>query len=59
MDAKTLIPTKYINELYLIKSNYEGIDYYQLVATTSWGHKLKVKLNLFEYNTLKEKYKNV
>ena len=39
-------------EIYLIKGNYEGVDYYQIHVMLDNGIKLKQKLTLFEFNTL-------
>lgn len=38
----------------LVKGNYEGYDYYKIVAETASGFKLQTKLTCFEYNTLKK-----
>lgn len=41
-------------DLYVIKGNYEGTDYYQCIAELDNGLKLKTKLTAFEYQTLKK-----
>lgn len=45
-----------IKETYLFKGNYEGTDYYQLVAVAEDDLVLKKKLTAFEYKMLKEMY---
>lgn len=39
-------------EIYVVKGNYEGVDYYQLHLVLDNGIKLKQKLTNFEYKTL-------
>ena len=43
-----------ITNTYVIHGNYEGHDYYQIVAETSDGFQLKTKLTAFEYGILVE-----
>lgn len=43
-----------VKNINLIKGNYEGFDYYKIVAETEEGFKLSTKLTAFEYKTLKE-----
>lgn len=38
---------------YLNAGSFEGHDYYQLIAETDTGIKLKTKLTAFEYNVMK------
>lgn len=52
MDDKINLSNDYIKQVYLYKGNYEGVIYYQLVAETKTGHKLKCKLTAFEYDIL-------
>lgn len=40
----------------LVKGNYEGFDYYKIIAETDLGIELSKKLTQFEYNTLKANY---
>lgn len=44
-----------VESVQLVKGNYEGYDYYKLVAVTNNKIKLQAKLTAFEYNTLVEK----
>lgn len=52
MDDKINLSNDYIKQVYLYKGNYEGVIYYQLVAETKTGHKLKCKLTAFEFDIL-------
>lgn len=45
-----------ITSVQLVKGNYEGFDFYKLVAKTDLGIELSKKLTQFEYNTLKNNY---
>ena len=42
-----------ITSINLVKGQYEGYDYYKIVAETEEGFKLSSKLTSFEYQTLK------
>lgn len=44
-----------ITDIYLKKGNYEGFDFFKLVAETDKGIKLQTKLTAFEYNVLSQK----
>ena len=52
--------TKLINfnveDVVLIKGEYEGFPYYKLIAKGSGGLKLSTKLTEFEYNQIRELY---
>lgn len=41
-----------LERTFLRKGNYEGHDYYQLIATTPEGFTLKARLTAFEYNSV-------
>lgn len=43
-----------ISTINLVKGQYEGFDYYKIVAETEEGFKLSSKLTAFEYQTLKK-----
>lgn len=54
MQDKFNLKSTKVSELYALKGNYEGVDYYQAIAKLDNGIKLKCKLTEFEYNTLKK-----
>lgn len=41
-----------VNEVRLVKGNYEGFDFYRIIVKLSSGHEAKVKITKFEYDTL-------
>ena len=53
LDKFNLKNTK-VSNLYAIKGNYEGNDYFQCIAELDNGIKLKCKLTNFEFQTLKK-----
>ena len=44
-----------ITKVYLTRGNYEGFDYFKLIAETNVGIKLQTKLTAYEYSSLLEK----
>lgn len=53
MNDKIQLNNIKVTSVCLVKGNYEGYDYYKLVAETDKGIQLAKKLTEFEYNTLK------
>lgn len=53
MNDKTPITNIKITGLYLVKGNYEGYDYFKMIAETDKGIAFNKKLTQFEYDTLK------
>lgn len=49
---KRLLKNLKPEEIYLVKGNFEGVDYFQLHVVLDNGIKLKQKLTAFEYQTL-------
>lgn len=57
MNEKFALRNTKVQELYVLKGNYEGNDYYQAVCVLDNGLKLKTKLTAFEYKTLQAQNK--
>lgn len=53
MNDKIKLNNINITGVYLMKGNYEGYDYFKLLAESDKGITLSKKLTEFEYNTLK------
>lgn len=53
MNDKISLNNINVTGLYLVKGNYEGYDYYKMIAETDKGIVLNKKLTQFEYDTLK------
>lgn len=45
-----------VTRTYVRSGNYEGHDYYHLIAETAEGFTLKTKLTKFEYEVVKDNY---
>ena len=52
MNDNKLMKKLTVNEVRLVKGNYEGYDFYRIIVKLSSGHEAKVKLTKFEYDTL-------